>query len=204
MHLHLIKMHLHLHWIQLLRISIWFRCWTFAFAFDSSLAFVFRCASPHLITSLVSRKTPESTILVQTVVRHITGSAYWACDTSRGRRTSVRHTTGSAYWACDTPRGGPTELTTHHGVGLLSVRHITRSAYWACDTPRGLPTERATHHGVGLLGVRYITGRCTSMRHITGYAYEKRTSGLDFRTTSRAWRFNAECGQRQLREGYVH
>ena len=67
MHLHLIKMHLHLiqmrlHLIQLLRICICFRCFAFAFtfaftfAFDSSrhsLAFAFKCASPHLSTSLV-------------------------------------------------------------------------------------------------------------------------------------------------------
>ena len=32
-----------------------------------------------------------------TLVQHITGSAYRACDTSRGRGTSVRHITGSAY-----------------------------------------------------------------------------------------------------------
>ena len=41
--------------------------------------------------------------------------------------------------------------------------------------------ERATHHGVGV--------RETNKRS---------------RTTAREWCFNAECGQRQLREGSVH
>ena len=73
---------MHLHLIQLLRICIWFRCWAFVFAFDSSLAFAFafKCASPHLSTSLmciglrqsnlVNRKRRDYRITVRNEIIH--------------------------------------------------------------------------------------------------------------------------------------
>ena len=48
-----------MHLTQLLRICIWFRCC--AFAFDSSLAFAFKCASPHLSTSMTHTRTHTHT-----------------------------------------------------------------------------------------------------------------------------------------------
>ena len=71
----------------------------------------------------------------------------------------MRHITGSAY-----------ERATHHGVGVR-----------ACDTPRGRRPERATHHGVAVRACDTSRGRRTSVRHITGSAYEKRASGREQR-----------------------
>ena len=77
------------------------------------------------------------------------------------------------------------ERATHHWVGVQSVRHTKESAYRASNTSRGRRRECATHQGVGVRACDTSRGRRTSVRHITGSAYERATHhGVDVGETS--------------------